>query len=47
MGWKNKTFRTSEELVAWASENNINFNRDESNVIQGILGEWHLFYMEE
>ncbi len=47
MTWKNHTFKTSEELVVWASENNIKFSRDDSFVVQGILGEWHLFHEEE
>ncbi len=44
MTWKNETFETTEELIAWANENNINFNRDDSYVIQDTLGRWHLFH---
>jgi len=46
MVWKNDTFATTEELTEWASENNIDFKRNKSFVIQDKLGNWHLFHEE-
>ncbi len=43
MTWENHTFNTSEELIEYANENNIKFSRDDSQVIQDMMGKWHLF----